>query len=290
MSAFPNYSAIQAVNWSSLKDMAISPRYYRFRLANPSPSKPAYRLGNAAHCAVLEPEKFEGRYIVLAQEEIKDLAPGRGTVEGKKLIAKHPEWATDKMTSDDYQVAACKEAHPGMTFIPAAERDEAMSMRDSVYSHPVARELLRGGLAEETLQWTDDGIACKARVDYLRPDLLLDLKSTKDPSPAKFQRDAANYGYFGQAMFYHDGAVAARRVDGKIAPFIIAIRNCDDYDVAVYQLDAAAVEAGRALYRSLLRKLTDCVSADYWPGVAPELKPLQWPSWVAVATEEEESF
>ena len=286
------YAAIPAINWSTLKEMAVSPRFYRWRLAHPAKSKPAYRLGNAAHCAVFEPEKFDGRYVVLDTDTIGELAPARNTKAGKAIIEAHPEWAA--LSSDDYKAAAVRAEYPDKELITDTERDDALAMRESVYAHPVARELLRGGLAEETVTWTDErtGLACKGRLDYLRPDLVLDAKSTRDPSPRQFERAAAAYGYFGQCLFYHDGAVAARRIDGQEHPVIIAIRNCDDFDVAVYRIDSQAMEAGRATYRAYLDKLAQCTAADYWPGVAPELRLLGCPPWATpeIESTSEEGF
>ena len=39
------YDAIRALNWSSLKHMAVSPLMYQWAINNPSPRKPAYVVG-----------------------------------------------------------------------------------------------------------------------------------------------------------------------------------------------------------------------------------------------------
>ncbi len=278
---FENYQKIRAVNWSSLKHMSISPRMYRYRLANPEPRKPAWVLGGAIHCMVLEPETFDDRYVQLNAETIKAVAPGRNTKEGKALIADRPEWSPAAMSSDEYQAACVKAAYPGKEALTAAQHAAVLNAAAAVSDHRVACELLRGGLAEESISWTDagTGLSCKGRLDYLRPDIVIDLKSSRDPSPEKFERDAVDYGYAAQVAFYQDGATAARRVSGGERPYVIAVRAKDDFDVAAFRLSAEALEIGRAIYRGLLGRLAECTAADYWPGVAPELRLLNLPPW-----------
>ncbi len=278
---FDTYQKVRAVNWSSLKHMSVSPRMYRYRLANPEPRKAAWVLGGAIHCMVLEPETFADRYVTLDAETIKAVAPARNTKEGKALIAERPEWSPAAMTSDEYQAACVAAAYPGKEALTAAQHATALAAAAAVNDHRVARDLLRGGLAEESISWTDatTGLGCKGRLDYLRPDLVIDLKSSRDPSPDKFERDAVDYGYAAQVAFYQDGATASRRVSGGGRPHVIAVRAKDDFDVAAFRLSAAAMETGRAIYRGLLGRLAECTAADYWPGVAPELRMLDLPPW-----------
>ncbi len=276
-----DYSAIAAVNWSSLKYMSVSPRMYRYRLTHPEPRKPTWVLGGAIHCMVLEPDVFPSRYAIFDAETLKALAPGRNTKAGKGNVDRHPEWATDAMTSDEYQAACVALAHPGKEPLTVSQHATCVIAAGAVGEHRVARDLLRGGLAEEAIEWTDPdtGLRCKGRLDYLRPDLVIDLKSSADPSPAAFERAAVNFGYAAQVAFYTDGALASKRMTGNAHPCIIAVRTKDDFDVACFQLSSEALEIGRAVYKSLLRRLSECISADYFPGVAPELKVLDLPPW-----------
>jgi hypothetical protein len=129
--------------------------------------------------------------------------------------------------------------------------------------------------------WVDaqTGLRCKGRLDSIRPDLFIDLKTTRDPAYGPFQRAIINYGYDAQCAWYFDGAVAARRIDGRRAPVIIAVRTDKDNDVAVYPLDALLVARGRMVYRRLLQQLVACTAANYWPGVAPEPRVMELPIW-----------
>jgi len=48
---FATYSKLEAVNWSSLKEMRRSPRHYQHRLTAPREDTKAMALGRATHTA-----------------------------------------------------------------------------------------------------------------------------------------------------------------------------------------------------------------------------------------------
>jgi hypothetical protein len=259
------YDAIKALNWSTLKHMIVSPLLYRWRLDNPEPPrKPSFVFGGAVHCAILEPEKFEERYALFD-----------GTRRGK-------EW--DRWEAE----------HPGVQSLKPDEMERVLASAEAVRKHRVAGPLLRGGRCEEIVTWTDEvtGLACQGRLDYIRPDCVIDLKTTRDPAPRRFERAVADYGYAAQVSLYHDGAVAARLIDGRERPYIVALQNDEPFDVAVFQLEPETLAYGRAIYRSLLSRLLECTSANWWPGVAPTLQPLGISPWAAepFAIENEEEF
>src|SRR5262245_29847218 len=52
------------LNWSTLKHMAVSAKLLKWRMEHPEPETPALVLGTAIHCAVLEPQEFQKRWIV----------------------------------------------------------------------------------------------------------------------------------------------------------------------------------------------------------------------------------
>lgn len=256
-----DYDKIQALNWSSLRHLATSPLLYRYRQDHPEPRKKSYVIGNAIHTAVLEPEKFAERYAVFD-----------GTRRGpawKEWLAKHPGKESLKP--------------PELAAVEAAAK--------AVSDHRVAADIFRGGRREEVLTWTGPGgLLCKGRVDYIRPDVVADLKSVgRDVSPRKFGRDAAEYLYHGQLAWYHDGAIAAGKIPANAPPpLIVAVQSKPPFDVAVYQLSYEDLDLGRSLYAGLVQTLQECIAADYWPGCAPDLEQLTLPPWTpgVDATEE----
>lgn len=259
-----NYAAMSGINWSALKYLATSPLLYRWRCDHPQKSTSAMVIGAAIHCATLEPEHFDERYAVYDD-----------TRRGK---------AWD----------AFREDHPGVLTFKSRELVDILAAAVAVRGHAVASRLLDGGRVEEPLRWVDPdtGLECKGRVDFIAPAGVVDLKSCADPAPRVFAAQAARLLYHGQLAWYHHGAITARLIPADAAPpRCIAVQSEEPYDVACYQLSTGELDAGRALCIELQDLLGACIAADYWPGVAPELMPLQLPRWTrGLATGEEEGF
>lgn len=256
------YEGINALNWSSLRDMAQSPLLYAWRQEHPRPDTAAMALGRAIHCAVLEPNVFETRYALRP-----DGLDGR-TKAGKEWLAEVQARGLEVLGVDDaFTVKMC---------------------RDAVHEHKVAHRLLEGCLYEQALTWVVDGIACKGRLDAVCADHIVDLKTTR--SLADFGRDFARLSYHGQLAWYLDGAVAA----GAVTPsavvrqaFVVAVETSEPYDVAAFVLPVDVLELGRTLYRTLLDLWVSCRDADCWPGRYPALTPLELPRWAMAAAEGE---
>jgi hypothetical protein len=269
------YDMIAAINWSTLSYLAVSPKLYRYRLDHPEEQKDAFRVGGAFHCAVLEPEKFDARYAVYD-----------GPRAGEGSRTQHKAWRAEKAAARVIELSP-------------EELAEVRAMADAVIGpkngHRRARALLRGGRREEAVTWVDPitSLSCKGRLDYLRPDLVIDLKSSRRPQPTRFPRDAFDYGYVAQLAWYHDGAIAARLIDGRELPYIIAVENTAPYDVAVYRLTAETLAVGRSIYQRLMRRLVECIESDHWPGCAPDVVPLTLPQYAinqTLAAEHEEEI
>lgn len=259
------YSAIQAINWSLLREMEPSPRAFRWRVNHPRRDTDTLFFGRALHCAVLEPEEFPKRYIIAPDFGDLRMVPGRTTKEeGKANKERRNEWIA---------------ANAGKTVLDAEDGDRIAHMAASIQGHRAAMAAIRGA-TEQVIRWTDPihGIACKARLDILSTGIR-DLKTAADVSPRGFGASAAKYLYHGMAAWYHDGAIASGRCLSPDLPLLIAVQHCEPWDVAVYRVELEALEAGRTLYRRLLRRFVECTAADWWPGVAPEIIPLQLPFW-----------
>lgn len=243
-----------ALNWSTLKHLAKSALHYRWRIDHPEPDKPSYLWGRGVHCALLEPDEFDLRYIVY---------------DGKR----------------DARVKAYQEflaEHPGVDPIKQHERDSMLAAADSVRRHPVAWGILKHCRYEESLTWTDadTGLLCRGRLDAICPEYIADLKTSRDISPRAFPRDCARYMVHGQVGgMYQHGATVLRLIDGTVSPYIVAVDTEPPHDVAAYQMSAEDVAAGRQLVVSLMRQLEACIASGIWLGQVPDLQQLQLPPW-----------
>lgn len=252
-----DYHADPAVSASHLKAISISPLHYWARYVDPDritpEPTPAMRLGSMVHCTVLEPHELPHRYL-----RVPD--------------------GIDRRTKDGKAAWAELEAS-GKELIKAADWDMAMAMAEACWRHPAAGKLLRqpDGLAELSFWWSDGDLRCKCRPDLLAGDVIVDLKTTTDASPAAFARAVVGFGYHLQAAHYLAGTGAARFV-------FLAVEKAPPYAVAVYELDAAALATGEQLRQEAMHVIRQCRQADHWPGYSDDCQTLSLPKW-AVPTD-----
>ncbi len=263
-----NYESTPGLNWSSLKHLAVSAKLLIWRAAHPRPDTPAFARGRAIHCAILEPERFGRVYVAKP-----DLGDGR-TRAGKAAKAEWLETVPD-----------------GAEVLSASEYDLVERCAAAVAAHPRAAELLAHGRAEETITWTDEGtgIRCKGRVDYIRPNAILDVKTSRQETLRQMRADFARYLYHGQMAYYHLGAKTAGVIpDDADRPYVVVVQTCEPYDVIPMQMNPLDLDAGIRLVRSLLRRYQDCQAAGWWPGIAPEVVEMELPGWAESGDDDDE--
>lgn len=266
------------LNWSTLKYIATSPKLMKWRVERPMPDSDALRAGRSIHCAILEPKEFIKRWVLVSPccATTKSGSPcgNEGSLYAAGMwfcrVKGHaPPGATDSPGE-------------GIEVIKSEELELTKLCAQSVRSHGPASRLLSGGEAEQEIEWTDPetGIQCRGRIDYLRPDDLVDLKSTRRETVREFTADAARNLYHGQLAWYLDGAIAAGRLPADAGlPYVVAVSTQEPFDVAAFRLSEVTLEAGRILVRDLIRKYQECIAADLWPGIAPDLEVLDLPAW-----------
>jgi hypothetical protein len=255
---FDLYSQVPAVSITRLKEIKRSPQHYRHALTNPRDTGPM-RLGTAAHCAVLEPERFAREFAVWS----------RRTSTGAMAPRNGQHWE------------AFKAQHDGRTIITEDDYVLAMAMRDAVRGTPAAMRYLEAGDPEVTLQWqTPDGRACKGRVDWLTQvdgPVLVGLKTARDCRHFAFGAAAAKLGYPMQWSWYQEGYETISGVRAKVVE--IVVESAAPHSVAVYHITDDILAYGREEYRALLKILDECEATNVWPGPVPGEEILTLPSW-----------
>lgn len=240
-----------AVNFSTLKYMNISPRHYLHNLAVPREDTEALLLGRLLHALVFEPDQIAARYAVSPRfnRTMKDqTAHERGYAGGKEAAA---EWVASVGARD---------------IVEADMMANAKAMCESVVSDPVAGPLVATGHSERQIQWVDEqtGIMCRGRFDHLN-SCLADLKSTR--GIVTFERDVARFSYHSQLSWYADG-VRAAGIQTEGAPRLIAVESVPPYDVMVLLFEPDDLAIGRRVYRRCLDRLAECRRTGQWPGVS----------------------
>lgn len=244
---FAEYNALPALRFSRLKKMLKSELAY---YTDEYKSTGALTLGTAIHTAVLEPETFAADCIVY---------PGK--------VRRGKEW-------DAYQLA-----NEGKQILTASEHRTCDRIAESVHTHPWASQYFTEGEAEVSIRWKHPlGVECKSRIDWLRDDLVLDLKSARDVTQRGFASAAGSLSYHAQMAFYHDAAKSRDGIDRKVV--LLAVEKEPPYDVGCYVLPEEAIAAGRRLYQDLILRVLHCEKTGVWHGVTgageEELHLPQW--------------
>lgn len=270
------YTAIDALNWSSLAPMAQSDKECLWYQTHPHEDTPATIFGTAEHVLVLQPDEFDARYYVPPTVQCEAMVQtggvrrcSRNAVPGAKRCRQHG--GTD---CDDPRIVLTEKT-----------METVKRVRGAIFSNPDAISILEGTMRERVCQWTMHGVHCKARLDSVAMSRIIDVKTCR--ALAMFARqqgdevmaqDFAKRLYHGQMAFYRDGAVAAGLCDDPDV-YIIAAETNPPYDSAVFKLPPYVIDAGRVLYERLLDRWKACREVGEWPGRWQGITELQLPQW-----------
>ena len=198
-----DYYAIKALSHSMLSCLAQNPMECRMRYVDDPPTLPkkdsaAFAMGHAVHCLALEPGEFEDRFVSFPKVD-------RRTKDGKEFAARFEAENKGKIILDpqEFQDAvACVQAlnnHPEFAAIMAQPRRVEVPFEFDLFGHKFKAK--------------PDCI-----VDSMR--LILDIKTTDDASPHRWQWSAVDYGYHRQQIIYRE---ALRQATGKKYRFVFAV-------------------------------------------------------------------
>ena len=248
-----NYDTIKALNWSSLKEIYVSPRNFLHKHHHPVADKVFFSLGRIIHMEILEPEKFAD--VCTVRPEEFDSWRTKASKEWKKE-----------------QIALGKEI---MT------HQESLIVGNIVINfslHP-DYNILKNTSKEQILEWKDSGVNCKGRLDAVSNDKVIDLKTTNNLS-SFIRRDLFRYLYHGQLAWYLNGAINSGFTSVNSEVYIIACETSPPFDVAIFRIGDEIIETGRALKDDLLHKWISCKTANIWPGIYPNTVDVEdVPSW-----------
>lgn len=213
-------------------------------------------FGSAFHSYTLEPKEFETQYIVRPEG-----------IDGRTKAGK--EW----LASID----------PALRVLKQDDYDKIRFMRDSVFRHPLAAELLSHGEAELSAYWNDfddPDTLCKARFDWLnKPQrILVDLKKTTDARPHRFQSIAYDKGYHMEAFWYCYAATILTGIEHQDFYFV-ACEDSPPWGVMVYKAGAEFMNQGGIDCSRALEIYKRCMRENSWPCYSQEAQGLNLPGW-----------
>lgn len=215
----------EPLHFSRLKLMSRSPAHYRVGFGEPTP---AMRFGTLVHTVLLG-----GDYAVWEGDR-------RGNV-WKDFEAKHE----------------------GRLIVTSKEYQAALQCAEAVRADRVAAPLLEGK-HEQAWAATLYGRPCEGRIDIAGPRATVDLKTTSDASPWRFQRQCLALAYHAQLAWYQDARRALGEDPGEA--YLIGVETKAPFAVTVLRITPRALDEGRRITRLWVERLEACELANEWPG------------------------
>lgn len=202
--------------------------------------------------------------------------------------------------------------HHGKTLLPADLMRRIEISAAMIEKHPKLGKAFRGGYPEVSIFWSDPdyGIPMKARLDYLKPAVTVDLKTFENVQEMAIDkamaRTVANRKYHIQARLYLDAVEQAKRLirEGKVfgepdPAWVDALLAADAHTfLLIFQqkgvaplargmvLPALTLDLGRMEIENAKRSFAECrqrFGADPWvdDGDIREFDSTEFPAYLA---------
>lgn len=255
-----------------------------------APTFPAAELGTFTHAIVLDqPHGFV----------VKDWA--YNTKVGKARAAEVLEEHGGPAGATDLDAAGFDEAFEaaGVSLISASDKKLAEGMAEGALRHPTIRAILeRPGSAECSVFAEVDGVACKARFDYLpEPSdsriTALDLKTAFSAHPAQFTKNAARLDYGVQHTSYLRvlNEVLGPMPHGMEPEFLFAVVDKrPPHFASLVGLPTVWAIKARERTDKALSVIRECQESGIWPDYGTGIHYIDPPTWYLIGDEDTEGF
>jgi PDDEXK-like domain of unknown function (DUF3799) len=238
------------------------------------PESEPIATGRALDCMLLEPNRFEERFIITPDD-----APRRPTALMRN--AKKP--SAETLRAIDWW-AEFDEAAAGKTILTKAQNTNCLEMMLSLRREEASRgafERCRKAVLVTEL-W---GIPCKCETDLWNENIphILDLKTAMDVRPDVFVRAATRFQYIEQAVFYLSAAEALG-IAKEVFTFLV-VRNSKPWTVMGYNFAPATIPdhhvIGSQTFEALKEAAAELVRRLELDEFAnePDWQFLRFPAW-----------
>jgi hypothetical protein len=181
------------------------------------------------------------------------------------VVVNANDWRTNEAKARRAAIRA-----QGKIPILAHKMPELEAMIDAIepqLNHHEAVGMFKAGLPEQSIVWQENGVYCRARLDWLRADYkaIDDYKTTSGTAnPEIVSRGMATFGYDIQAAFYLRGVKAVTGVD---AVFRFCIQEtAKPYALSVVSLAPDMLNLADRKIEWAVNKWRACLESGVWPG------------------------
>lgn len=245
-----------SVSSTEAKRLLDCPALYKWQKENPTPPNAAFDFGHTVHGMVL------------------------GT--GLDIYVHNHDSLHTKAAMEDTTAARGR----GQVPMSRADYARAEDAYQAVMNHPTAAALFASGIPEQSIYTIDQetGLWMRGRIDWTTRDadgrtVLVDLKTTRNPRPTAWARDAANLDYAVQAAWYLTQWKAITDEDADFVHVLVGVTA--PHLVSVVRMDKFFLAAGYARMRRALDILDMCQVFSTWPAYGDGITQITPPAWYA---------
>lgn len=257
------------ISATSIKEAKVSLKQYQWFRKGLMPKSTGghFDFGNAFELALLDKNNFEKQVGILQTEYWKaEALKEKPDLKVPKASAKYKGLESQFLSENE-----------GKYIIPdvGLQSFEAIEhMLTSCYSDPTIKKLIDGTEYQLSLFWTDPetGLQLKTRPDICKrkKNVIVNLKTTLDGSPAKFSRDLANFDYPLQACVEISGCIESGLMEKVDNYFWLVVEKEPPYNAVIYEFDKADIDLCMGEYRYLVNKIAQAKEKDEYPGYQAE--------------------
>lgn len=262
--SFESYCQWDAVNFSRLKLMSISPEHYKTYRGM---SSKALQFGRLAHAGKLEAASVPLRYAVMPDYENDEANQDK---QGNPSASKSTTYYRECK-------AAFYRTNKTREIVTAQVYTDLLDLLSALETHERAGDYLNSpGQVEVSYIWTDPdtGLRCKARADKVTTGAITDLKTAADVG--EFQKSLIKFEYHRQASHYLDGweVLTGERLEFRI----VAVSKSKPISVRAAPIHEDAIRTGASQNRIDLERVAECTTSGHWPNI-PDPDAWTLPEW-----------
>jgi hypothetical protein len=141
---------------------------------------------------------------------------------------------------------------------------------------------LTAGKPEQTMVWEEQGVLCRARIDWLHDDLTAidDLKTTsRSAHPESWTRTMFGIGCDVQAAFYLRGLRHCATLPGRPDWRWLVVETQPPYALSVVSPGPAVLELANMKIDAALATWKQCLETDVWPAYPRQVCYAELPAW-----------
>lgn len=237
------------LSYHMLRKYQECPRHYQLIVNGEAPEEsdtPAFRLGRAAHCLILEgPEKFHKRYSANAPINEKTGRPyGYDTQKFQNWLAENP----------------------GINYIDIDDMAEISKMAGACWQSPTIHKFLQCGEPEKIVRAEYTGVPCQIKIDYLLREnmdaVIVDLKTCQDLT--WFEHDAKRFQYVNQFSFYQQVYFCSTGILADV--YCVAVEKKFPYRAGIWKISADSLRIAQIENEAVINNFREMRAwRETWP-------------------------